>query len=261
MATLEHATLTDPNLHNPKGFDTASNDTKLVKDATGALVWEDNASISSNSSRYGEIITADGSGSSDFGQKVWKDIIGTYQEDVSGPTRPTKAAFKAPCDAWSYGTNDAGEFFFHIPHDYAVGTDLFIHVHWGHNGTSISGNMVWNVAATVSQRSAGIPYTPFSANVANSINSNTISGAMNITNFPQHCHAVEEIQLSSSTPTASQLDTADIEVDGIIIVHIAASTVPSIGGGTPNNPYLFTLDIHYQADIEGTKNKDPNFYA
>jgi hypothetical protein len=50
-------------------------------------------------------------------------------------------------------------------------------------------------------------------------------------------------------------------VDGMILVHVAPSTIPTIGGGSPNEPFLFTVDLHYQADCEGTKNKDPNFYT
>ena len=256
-----HKDLTEADLHNPKGFGTASNGTRLTKNASGALEWTNDSTVTSNSSRYGEIITADGAGSSDFGQKVWKDIIGLYSEDTSGPTRPAKAAFKAPVDAFAYSVGDAAEYYFHIPHDYAVGTDLYLHAHWGHNGTSISGNMVWAITATVAKRTATAPFSTFGTNVVTALNSNTITGTMDITNYPQYCHVVEEIQLSSSTPSASQIDTADVEVDGLILIHISPSTIPTIGGGTPNEPYLFNLDIHYQADIEGTKNKDPNFYT
>jgi len=39
MAKNQHRNLTGDALHNPKGFDGASNGTKPVKDATGALDW------------------------------------------------------------------------------------------------------------------------------------------------------------------------------------------------------------------------------
>jgi hypothetical protein len=258
---IQHSSIVDAERHNPKGFSTASNNTKLVKNSSGILEWAADGAPPSGSSVYGEIITADGAGSSQFGQKVWKDLKGVFIEDSSGATRPTKAAFYTLIDAFAFSVGDSAEYYFHIPHDYAVGTDLYIHTHWGHNGTAISGNLIWNLSATMSGRAGTIPYTPFSAPIATTINSNTISGTMNITNYPRYCHVVEEIQLSSSTPSASQLNTANVMVDGLIMVHVAPSVIPTITGGTPNEPYLFQVDIHYQADIEGTKNKDPNFYV
>ena len=245
--------------------DSAGNFTATDVEAALAEVYSnppEAQTVDSTGEVYGALLTADGANSSAWGQLVWKDIVGTWQEDIGGATRPTKATFiGTDIDAWAYSAGDAVDFTFHMPHDYAVGTDLYIHVHWGHNGTSISGNLVWDLNVSYASRTAGIPYSTYSTAVSPQINSNTISGTMNIANFPQHCHVVEEIQLSASAPSATQLDTDDISVDGLILVHVSPSTIPTIGGGSPNEPFLFTVDIHYQASLEGTKNKDPNFYT
>jgi len=259
--TIEHKNISDADIHNPKGFASAAASTKLTKNAAGNLEWVSDATVPSDTARYGELITADGSSSSAYGQRVWKDIIGVYQEDSSGATRPTKAAFKGNVDAWAFSVGDSIDYTFHVPHDYAVGTDIYLHVHWGHNGTAISGNLVWNAGITYAHRTAGVPYGVFGNNITPQISSNDISGAMTSGNFPRWCHVVEEIQLSAALPSANQLATADISVDGLVLVHLAPSVIPSITGGAPNEPFLFTLDIHYQADIEGTKKKDPNYYS
>jgi len=200
--------------------------------------------------------------------KVWKDIIGVYKEDISGPTRPTKAAFIGTVDAWAFSVNDAIDFIFHIPHDYAVNTDLYLHVHWGHQGTGITDTtpLIWGTNITYSDRQASAPFSVFNTPITPVIDSSDVvnvdgAAVMNITNYPRYCHVVQEIQLSSATPTATQLDTATIAVDGLVMVHLAPTSIPTITGPLSNEPFLFTVDIHYQADIEGTLNKDPNFYV
>ena len=45
MASNEHKNLTDINRHNPKGFESASNDTLCSKDTTGTLTWVDKSLI------------------------------------------------------------------------------------------------------------------------------------------------------------------------------------------------------------------------
>ena len=69
-----------------------------------------------------------------------------------------------------------------------------------------------------------------------------------------------------ATVGAGKLDTSVISVDGIIHVHItrndAGGTNPVITGSSPADViFVHTVDIHYQANLIGTKNKDPNFYV
>tara|TARA_R100001015_G_C4632372_1_gene195845 strand:+ start:1054 stop:1680 length:627 start_codon:yes stop_codon:yes gene_type:complete len=42
MASNEHSTLAESQLHNPKGFSTASNNSYLTKNSAGSLSWADN---------------------------------------------------------------------------------------------------------------------------------------------------------------------------------------------------------------------------
>jgi hypothetical protein len=141
-----------------------------------------------------------------------------------------------------------------MPHDWAPGTDLYLHVHWGHNGTAISGNMVFTCNVSYAK---GHDQANFSAEISPTITYNTVD----IATTPQYRHRIDEIQLSAAAPSATQLDTDDLEVDGLIFVNIEATTIPTITGGSPNEPFLFTLDLHYQANYIGTLNKAPNFYV
>lgn len=207
-----------------------------------------------------DLLTVDNSGNLSVAGEidhglVWKDLIGTPVARTSGLSDPAFVAFRgASCDAYAFGVGEEIQFWFHMPHDYALGTDIFLHVHWSHNGTAISGNMTWAYAATYAK---GHGQAIFPAEVTGNITYATTD----ITTTPQYIHRVDEIQLSASTPSASQIDTDDLEPDGLIGINISASAIPSITGGTPNEPFLFTVDIHYQADVVGTKNKSPNFYA
>ena len=73
---------------------------------------------------------------------------------------------------------------------------------------------------------------------------------------------IAEIQLSAASPTASQIDTDDLEVDGLILcrTYLSANNITVSGGGVPD-PFLHFVDIHYQSTGIPTKNKAPNFYS
>lgn len=254
---IEHDSIADGERHEPKGISGATAGQVYTADGAGSGSWSDNqaTSVDSASSRYGEILTADGAASSQWGQRVWKDLIGNVVARGSGAGWPSFNNFiGTSVDAYSFSAGDAVHFFFHLPHDYAVGTDIHLHVHWGHNGTAISGTMQWDYECTYAK---GHNQANFPTPVTGSISYVTTD----IATTPRYRHRVDEIQLSSTTPSASQLDTALLEPDGIIMMHVDAAAIPTITGGTVNEPFLFTVDVHYQADIEGTKNKVPNFYV
>jgi hypothetical protein len=258
-----HKDLTGSDLHDPKGFSTASNDTRLIKNASGTLEWSDNNSVPSGASRYGEIITADGSGSSAYGQLVWKDLIGAINTATSGVGVPDYATFMTGVSGYQFTSGEAINLNFHIPHDYAVGTDMYLHVHWGHNQASLAGTetISWDFAMSYAKRTATAPYATFTDGKGGAAGTTitpsiTMGSTVNITNYPQYCHVVEEIQLTAATPVGQQMDSDNIEVDGTI-----ACTLTCTETNWTTGPFLFFVDIHYQADIEGTKNKDPNFYT
>ena len=56
MASNEHSSLDDSQLHVPKGFSTASNTTVLTKNSSGSLEWQDDALRTTHFVRVGGVI-------------------------------------------------------------------------------------------------------------------------------------------------------------------------------------------------------------
>lgn len=183
----------------------------------------------------------------------WADIIGFLRPDPIGANSPTLSAFRGGnVREYAFGATDKVDMLFHIPHDYA-GTDLYLHCHWGHNGTAISGSFIIDYGVTYAKRGSVLP-----AEVAPT---QTIS-TPDVATIPRWNHNVDEFQLSASSPSATQLDTDDIEVDGIILINLTVNTIPTITGGSPNEPFIFTLDVHYQTTgMIGTKNRASPFWG
>lgn len=185
----------------------------------------------------------------------WKDLLGRIQPRDGGVTAPALSVFRAGrVREWAFSAGDEQDLQFHVPHDWVPGTDLFIHVHWAHNGTAISGSLVCDFYSTVAKGFGG---AIFPAEVQTTL---TIS-TPNIATIPQYSHRVDEIQLSATSPTANQLDTDNIEVDSLILMNFVTTTIPTITGGSPNAPFVHHVDIHYQSNGMATKNKAPNFYS
>jgi hypothetical protein len=202
-------------------------------------------------------IKVDSVGTPSFG---WRDLIGDITPKTAGAGSPTLATLRAATGvrAFFYAVGEDGDCVFHIPHDYVPGSDLYLHAHWTHNGTAISGTFALTCYVSYAK---GHQQANFSAEVAPVIS----VASLNLTNTPQLRHRVDEIQLSSSTPSATQLNSADIETDGLILIHFDVTTIPTITGsiGTPsqNKPAILTLDLHYQSSNLATKNKSPSFYV
>jgi hypothetical protein len=252
--SIQHSVITDPDIHEPKGASTAASGEVYIANGSGSGDWAP-ITLDSDTSDYGSILVADGAGSADFDNAVWQDLLGPIIVRDSGATAPTLSTFRAgQIKQYSFDTSDVIGFSFHLPHNYKRGTDIYFHVHWSHNGTAISGNMTWTYHATYAK---GHDQEIFPAEVSGVINRNTV----NIATTPRYIHALDEVALSTPGGSASLLDTDALEVDGLIFVQLVATTIPTITGGSPNEPFLFMADIHYQADMFGTKNKAPNFYV
>lgn len=185
----------------------------------------------------------------------WRDLRGFMLPDTVGLNAPTLSTFiGGSVRRFAYTANDKMDLEFHIDHDYAMGTDTFIHIHWGHNGTAISGNFVVSFVYTYAK---GFNQGIFSAEKTVTMTYNTV----NIATTPRYAHRIDEIQLSSNGGSATLLDSALIEPDGVIGVNMTVTSTPTITGGSPNEPFIFFCDIHYQSTNIGTKQKAPNFYV
>ena len=185
----------------------------------------------------------------------WRDLIGDLSNRTGGGTNPTIAVFRGGVVvAPFFSTGNNVTMSFHIPHDYVVGSDLFLHLHWAHNGTAISGSLVVTYSVTYSK---GHNQAEFPSEISPVLTVST----PNIATVPQYRHRVDEIQLSAASPSATQLNSALIEVDGLLFIGLTATTIPTITGGSTNRPALLFCDLHYQSNSNATKNKAPNFYT
>lgn len=185
----------------------------------------------------------------------WKDLIGDITPRDGTPQAPALKVLTGSIREWAYSANDQCDCRFHIPHDYAPGTDLYIHLHWSHNGTNIAGslNVLFNVTYAKGHQQAVF---------SNTISNTLIVSGLNITNTPKLMHRVDETALSVVSGNATLLDTNLIEVDGLILINYTVTSIPSISGSdVSNTPYILGLDIHYQSTGITTKNKTPNFYG
>jgi hypothetical protein len=199
--------------------------------------------------------------SPDFG---WKDLIGQINPHVGGGTAPASSLIRGTAThirAWSFTANQViDDVTFHMPHDYVPGTDIFAHIHWTHSGTSISGNLVMDWYVTYCKG-----YNQASQTFAAEKNITQTIPTANVAAYPQYGHFIEEFQLSSSTPDATHIDRALLEVDGLLKIGMVATTVPTINGapgGSVNAPFILMVDLHYQATGVATKGRNyPNFYV
>jgi hypothetical protein len=183
----------------------------------------------------------------------WKDLIGDISPKTSGVGSPTLDNITGNIRGFRYTVGDDGDAFYHIPHDYLPGSDLFLHPHWTHNGTNISGSLVVTCYVTYAK---GHQQASFHLEKTLTIT----DGGLTIVNSPALWHRIPEVQLSTSGGSASQLDTDIIEVDGLILLNFEVTTNPTITGGS-GEPFLLTFDIHYQSTNQATKQKAPNFYV
>jgi len=183
----------------------------------------------------------------------WRDIIGKVIPKATGAGSPTRAVYMGgQLGQYAFVANDAYDMEFHIPHDYVPGTDIYIHVHWSHNGTSISGNAVFDFYHSYAK---GHNQANFSAEK----NLTITYATTDITTTPQYRHRIDEVIMSGASATATLMDRDDIEPDGLILMTVKLTTLPTIGGG--GKLFIHTADIHYQSTNFGTKQRAPDFYT
>lgn len=187
----------------------------------------------------------------------WMDVVGTLAPRSSSTGAAIQTSlFNALVAGYPLTATSVVDVIFHVPHDYMPGTDVFLHHHWGHQGTAISGSLVITANISMVTRTAGISVmtTPV-------VSTTTISG-LTITNMPKWSVRIDETQISTPGGSSTMLDTNAITPDSLIIIRYSTPTIPSLSGSAvKNNPYFFASDIHMQSNMIGTPNKDPNFYA
>jgi len=180
----------------------------------------------------------------------WRDITGEIT-NAGGANKPTNTTYRGGIDQFRFSAGDESIIRYHIPHDYVAGTDIHIHVHWSHISAIVTGGTITFTAESIYAK--GHNQTAFSAPVTG-----TFVGTASTT---QYQHIISETQYSASSPAGLQLDTDDLEPDGVILIRLEMTTNNITSSGAVPDPFIHEVDIHYQSTNIGTKDKAPDFYT
>lgn len=181
------------------------------------------------------------------------DLLGDQFSRNTGGTKPTLTSYNGDVRAWQFGAGDEAYLSFHIPHDYVLGTEIFIHIHWSHNSTTVTGGTLTFKATSI--YSKGHAQAAFQSTPA----VGTFTGTASTT---QYMHIISETSYSDSTPTGIQLDTDLLEPDGVIEMTFEMDANNITSSAAVPDPFIHYVDIHYQTTgLIGTKDKVPDFYT
>lgn len=174
----------------------------------------------------------------------WGDITGEIVAR-GGSGSPTFAAVTGLGNMYAYkfpGNTGSTEVFinFHIPHDYADGTDIYFHTHWiNATATPSTNNVVWQFEYSIA-KGHGQQAFPTPTTVS-------VTQACNATRYWHH--------IAETTAITS----ANLEVDSLVMCRVFRDTSHASDTNTDTDVYLLTCDIHYQKNKYATKNRAPAF--
>lgn len=174
-------------------------------------------------------------------QEGFRDLPTDINVRGTGANDPTWSAFFGNIYAYKFDASTMKQAWanFHINHDYAAGTPLYLHLHWSTAGTN-TGVVRW-----------GFEYS--------------IAKGHNQGNFPatttlyveQDAQGTAYRHMIAETVAISD---AAIEVDSIIMCRVFRDAA-HVNDTCTDAAFGFYADVHYQSDRFATKNRAPSFYA
>ena len=155
--------------------------------------------------------------------------------------------------AYEFTGNQLKEIYsnFHVLHDYAPGTDVYIHMHWLMGASGVGGQTVqWFFQAAYAKG-----YNQGAFNIQTPVNVNVITATSGL---PIYEHMISEVQLSNNGGSGGLLNSANLQTDGIIMVHAWRN---GAGGSDSwnNSAWGLYMDLHYQVRKNSTLNKNYPF--
>ena len=172
----------------------------------------------------------------------FRDITGEVLTRGVGASDPAWAQVgSGPFYAYQFAINDVCWMVYHVPHDYAPGTDVFFHAHWIPDGTDAN-SVKWNWNYMYAKGHDQGAFAPAGASIT----------------AEQAQGSPPEAYRHMVTETAA-VTIAGCEPDGLIYVKITRQT----NGGVDNADaiFLLTADVHYQSTNLATQNRSPDFYG
>lgn len=217
-----------------------------------------NASISGEgliSSKILSVSRTNASGIQIDGSYGWRLAAMRYCPKSGGATDPSLSAFRGGnVSSYSFSAGDSVDAIsIVIPNDYKSLTDIHVNLHWSHNSTAISGNMVNTWYFTYAKGSQQAIF-PSEITVTQTISTD-------ISTYARWQNNTASFQLTNAGGDASHIDRALIEPGGVIMAKLVSTSIPSLSGGSPNEPFFISTSISYQTNSVGTRNRVPNYYS
>lgn len=174
----------------------------------------------------------------------WRDNIVELKVDSSSPNAPTLEAFRGGILCWKFPPGEITEAHsaWHIDHDYAAGTKLYLHVHWAPK-TADAGTVRWGFEYTVAK---GHQQQAFPTTTTVYVEQASVGVA--------YMHYVGEVSEGNAIDGAA----LDIEPDTVVLVRLFRDGA-HVNDTFPADVFVSFLDLHYLADHATTPNKAPPF--
>lgn len=176
----------------------------------------------------------------------WRDLVGNIVVKGVGANDPSWSAITGLGGMFAYEfsatVNKEVWLIFHIDHDYAEGTPIYLHAHWLNAAANPNtGTVRWGFEYTVAK---GHQQQAFHA-------PDTVYVTQNCS-ATRYMHHIAEVSLADAVPATN------LEPDALLLVRCFRDAATDTCTDAVD---LLTMDCHYQTDRWATKNKSPDFYA
>jgi hypothetical protein len=175
----------------------------------------------------------------------WEDYTADLSTARPGLTNPPDVVLlqNIPCYAFDPGTNEDVSINFHIKHDFKLGTKIYPHMHWSPGTSTNTGVVRWGFEYTLAK---GHQQEVFPATTTIYVEQAATGSA--------HQHMIAEVA------EVDAIDSASLEPDTIIRMRVFRDA-SHVNDTFTGDAFGFQVDLHYQRDRVGTKNKAPDFYT
>ena len=225
MADIQHRSIADPDIHEPKGVGAASAGQIYVADGSTGGEWTSFTDIvDTTDTAWDDVVTPLSSVSLPAGISG-PDII-KINDDGLGST-----------GVYAYGFDSSIEeeiiFTIQLPHTYKAGTDVMPHVHWVAT-TAAAGNVVWGLEYCISLNGVA----------ANATTLMTVTDATPVATKTQQIAAWDAI------------DGTDLVESSIINCRLYRKAA-DVADTYAADAVAMSFDMHYQIEKLGTDNEYP----
>jgi len=200
----------------------------------------------------------------------WRDITGDINTRPAAgggaAAIPDFVAYRGNIYQYRFGTtapnNHLHEIFldFHMPHDYAPGTDLFIHVHWSQivvdtgGAAGVPGVAKWYFDMSYS-KGHGTP-----GGAADAFNAPLTTSITQQGSTTQYGHMIAEVAITSTAGDSTHIANTRIAPDGILKIRLYRDPA-DVADTLDQDTFVHFTDLHYQSTNIATKQKAPDFYV